>query len=272
MTVLRGWSRGSLAGLAVVLLFGLAAALAPLIAPIDPLRVSESAFAGPGGRHLLGTDDLGKDIWSGLVWGARVSLLVGVLSALVATAVGVAVGAVAGYAGGATDAWLMRLTELFQVIPRFFLALVVIALFGAGLGNVVAVIALLSWPPTARSIRAEFLKLKEVEFVQAARVVGAPPTRIVLREILPAAIAPAIVLGSLGVAQAILLEAGLSFLGLGDPNSASWGLMLNNAQRFLRQSPWLAVPPGLAICLTVLAFNLVGDGLTDVLNPRLRER
>ncbi len=265
-------SRPGLLGLGAVVLLTAAAAAAPLLALHDPLRTSAAAFRPPGAGAPLGTDNLGRDVWSGVVYGARVSLLVGVLAALTSTVVGIAVGAAAGYAGGRADAWLMRGAELFQTIPQFFLALLIVALVGRGLEKVILVLGLLGWPLTARLVRAEFLSLKEREFVEASRAVGMPGWRIALQVILPNALPPAIVAASLGVAEAILLEAGLSFFGLGDPNLVSWGTMLQNAQGYLRRAWWMAVFPGLAIFLAVFAFNLLGDGLNDALNPRLRER
>lgn len=262
-------NRAGLVGLLAVLGLGTVALSAPVLALRDPLRVSASAFLAPGGPAFLGTDNLGRDIWSGVVHGARVSLLVGCLAALTSTLIGVAIGCVAGFYGGAPDAILMRLTELFQTIPQFFLALVIIALAGPGLGKVIFVIGILGWPLTARLVRAEFLSLKGREFVEAARALGMGDLRMILRVILPNALPPIIVTASLEVARAILLEAGLSFFGLGDPNFVSWGTMLNNAQGFLRRAWWMSVFPGMAIFTAVLAFNLFGDGLNDALNPRL---
>lgn len=265
-------NRAALCGLACILGLAAAALAAPLLAGHHPLRVSRSPFLPPGAAHLMGTDNLGRDVFAGVVHGARVSLLVGLLAAATATIIGVLVGAAAGYFGGAGDHTLMRVTELFQVLPRFFLALLIIALFGSGIGKVILVIGLLSWPPMARLVRAEFLTLKQREFVDAARAVGLGHLRIGLGEILPNALPPAIVAGSLDVAQAILLEASLSFFGLGDPNLVSWGGMLQAAQAFLRRAWWMSVFPGAAISVTVLSFNLFGDGLNDALNPRLKER
>jgi peptide/nickel transport system permease protein len=197
---------------------------------------------------------------------------VGVLAAGFAALIGVAIGAAAGAAGGRVDAVLMRLSDLLQTIPQFFLALLIVALAGRGLWKIVAVLAILGWPLTARLVRAEFLSLREREFVEAARALGMSDLRIAVVVMLPNAIPPAIVAATLGVAEAVLLEAGLSFFGLGDPNLMSWGLMLQNAQGFLRRAWWMAVFPGLAIFTAVLAFNLFGDGLSDALNPRLRQR
>lgn len=265
-------SRPAVAGLAMVLLLLAAALLAPALSPRPPLETSAAAFRPPGGGGAMGTDNLGRDIWSGLLHGARVSLMVGVLSAAFAALVGVTVGTAAGALGGRADAWLMRLSDLMQTIPQFFLALLIVALAGRGLWKIIGVLALLGWPLTARLVRAEFLSLREREFVEAARALGMAEFRIAVLVILPNALAPAIVAATLGVAEAVLLESGLSFFGLGDPNLMSWGLMLQNAQGFLRRAWWMAVFPGLAIFAAVLAFNLFGDGLNDALNPRLRQR
>lgn len=265
-------SRPGLVGIALVLLLTAVALAAPLLAARDPLHTSLASFRRPGVDGLLGTDNLGRDVWSGVIYGARVSLLVGVLGATISAIVGIAVGAAAGYSGGLADACLMRATELFQTIPKFFLAVVVVALIGRGVDKLILVLGLLGWPLIARLVRAEFLKLKEQEFVEAARALGEPPWRITLRVILPNALPPAVVAVTLGVAEVILLEAGLSFFGLGDPNLISWGLMLQNAQGYMRRAWWMAVFPGMAITMAVFGFNLLGDGLNDAMNPRLRSR
>lgn len=264
-------NRLAVAGLIVTSSFVVLALVAPLVSPYDPQRMVGSTFDYPSGEHPLGTDDLGRDLYSGVLHGARISLLVGFLAAATSILIGVIIGALSGYYGGKTDDLLMRIVELFLVIPRFFLALILVALFGSSLWNVILVIGILSWPGTARLVRAEFLSLKEREFVEAARALGAGNRNLMLDEILPNASSPIIVNGSLEVARAILLEAGLSFLGLGDPTLPSWGAMLSNAQTFVRQAWWMAVFPGLSIFLVVLGLNLVGDGLNDALNPRLRE-
>lgn len=264
--------RGAVAGGAALALVAAAAVLAPWIAPHDPRSLAGAPFVSPGARFWLGTDNLGRDVLSEILHGARISLAVGVLAAASSTLIGVAVGAVAGFFGGGTDAALMRTAEFFQIVPRFFLALVIIALSGPGLAKIIVVIAVLGWPAVARLVRGEFLRLRTYEFVEAARAVGASPLLIIVREILPNAIAPAVVAGSLDVAQAILLEAGLSFFGLGDPNHVSWGTMINTAQAFLGEAWWLSTFPGLAILVSVLSVNLVGDGLNDALNPRAAQR
>jgi peptide/nickel transport system permease protein len=255
-------------GLFVVLVFFTMAALSPWLAPFQPLSIGRDSFRPPDSTYLLGTDDLGRDLLSGVLWGARVSLLVGLLAALTSTLIGLIVGSASGYYGGWADDLLMRLTEFFLVIPRFFLALIIVALFGSSIWNIIFVIGILSWPATARLVRAEFLSLREKEFVEGVRAIGAPDRRIILRHMLPNAGPPIVISGSLQIARAILMEAGLSFLGLGDPNQMSWGIMLYNAQRFLRHAWWTATFPGLAIFFIVMGFNLVGDGLNDALNPK----
>jgi len=259
-------------GLAVVGVLLLVALLAPWIAPTDPFTTSRAALQPPGTPgHLLGTDHLGRDVLSGIIWGARVSLVVGLAAAFTATVIGILVGAVAGYVGGWADELLMRVTELFQIIPRFVLALIVVAFFGSGLVNLILVIGILSWPQTARLVRSQFLRHRTLPYVDGARVVGMRAWRIIFVEILPNVLAPVIVVASLDIAQAILLEASLGFFGLGDPNLRSWGGMLNTAQQYVRIAWWMSVFPGLAISLAVLGFNLVGDGLNEATDPRLRE-
>jgi peptide/nickel transport system permease protein len=263
-------SRRAVVALGVLLLTFSLALAAPLVTAYDPLVGSADALLPPlTPGHPMGTDHLGRDVWSQLVYGARVSLAVGLLAALSATLLGTAVGAAAGYAGGWPDGVLMRGAEFFQTLPRLVLALIVVALFGAGVGRLILVIAILSWPQTARVVRASVLSLREAPFVDAARVGGMGAGAIVASEILPNALAPIVVTGSLDVATAILLEAALGFFGLGDPNRVSWGSMLNQAQAYLRQAWWMAVFPGLAISFVVLSFNVVGDSLNEALNPRL---
>ncbi len=261
-------NRAAVFGLYVVLVFLVMAVVSPWLAPFQPLSIGKDSFRPPDSTYLLGTDDLGRDLLSGVLWGARISLLVGLLAAFTSTLIGVIVGSTSGYYGGWADDLLMRLTEFFLVIPRFFLALIIVALFGNSIWNIIFVIGILSWPVTARLVRAEFLSLREKEFVEGVRAIGAPDRRIILRHMLPNAGAPIVISGSLQIARAILMEAGLSFLGLGDPNRMSWGVMLYNAQRFLRHAWWTATFPGLAIFFIVMGFNLVGDGLNDALNPK----
>jgi peptide/nickel transport system permease protein len=266
-------SRSGLAGLGIVCGFILLALLAGGITSFSSLETKNGMpFEPPGAVHYFGTDDLGRDVFSGVVYGARVSLAVGFLAAVTSAMIGVLMGALAGYFGGWLDDLLMRIAEMFMVVPVFVLALLLVALFGPSIINVVVVISILSWPGTARLVRAEFLTLKHRDFVEAARSLSAGHLDIIFSEILPNALAPVIITASLQVASAILIEAGLSFLGFGDPNTVSWGLMLFWAQNFIRRAPWMAIFPGLAISLATLGFNLIGDALNDALNPRLKER
>jgi peptide/nickel transport system permease protein len=266
-------NRGAAVGLAVLALVGVAAATAGLLFPYSPWDMRGAPFMPPGEMEfLLGSDSLGRDVAAGIAYGARVSLLIGAVSTVVAVLLGITLGAVAGYAGGVVDDAIMRFTEFFQTVPSFMLAVVLVAIFSPSIGSIVAAIAIVSWPPVARVIRAEFLSLRSREFVHAAVVLGRSRTAIVFRVILPNALSPIIVLASLMVASAILLESGLSFLGLGDPNLISWGFMIGAGRSVIRIAWWMSVFPGIAIFLTVLALNLVGEGLSDALNPRLARR
>jgi peptide/nickel transport system permease protein len=261
-------SPGGAVGAALTVLLVVVGLAAPLLAPYDPFSVDGPTLSSPSGAHPLGTDALGRDLLSGIIWGARTSLLVAAAVAGLVSLIGTAVGLTSGYAGGWVDDVLMRVTEAFQVLPRFFLALVVIAFFGPGLDRLILVLGVTSWPLLARVIRAEVLALRSREFVEAARVHGASRRRILVREILPNAVPPAIALLGLVVAQVILIEAGLGFLGLGDPNVVSWGALSSEAQQFLRVAWWLSLFPGLAILLAVLGLNLLGDALTEVVTGR----
>jgi peptide/nickel transport system permease protein len=255
--------------IAILLLIVSLAIFAPWVTRTHPLDGGLDSLLPPGSPlHWLGTDDLGRDIWTRVVYGTRISLLVGVASAALAALIGVLVGALAGYYGGWLDTTLMRIAEFFQTLPRFVLALIVIALFGASVGKMILVIAVLSWPQLARVVRATVASLNQSQFVDAARVAGMGSGAIILREILPNVAAPIVVIGSLDIAAAILIEASLSFFGLGDPNQVSWGAMLNDAQQYLRSAWWMSAFPGMGIALTVLSFNLLGDALNDALNPR----
>lgn len=255
-----------------ILIFIVVAMCASWISPYDPLALGNEPFLPPQRDHLMGTDDLGRDTFSRVLYGTQVSLMVGFLAAATSLIIGTAVGSVSGYFGGLADDVLMRATEYVLVIPRFFLALLIVALLGTGITKIILVIGFLSWPEIARVVRAQFLTFKEREFVLAARAMGMKDWKIIFSEILPNAIPPAIVVGSFLVARAILLEAGLSFLGLGDPNLISWGMLLSDAQERIWYSMWLAIFPGLVISLLVLSINLFGDGVNDVLNPKLKEK
>jgi peptide/nickel transport system permease protein len=266
----RGSAIGKAAGLALTAAAILLAALAGAIAPPDPFAAVGEPLASPSRAHPLGTDDLGRDLLSGVAHGARTSLLVVAGVMVIAALIGVAVGAVAGASSDPLDDALMRATEFVQVVPRFFLAVVVIALFGAGLDRLILVLGLTSWPPIARIVRAETLSLMRREFVEAARALGASGARVVSAHVLPNALPPAVVAISVNAGGVILLEAGLSFIGLGDPHAMSWGYLANNGQRFLRVAWWMSVFPGAAIALAILGVNLLGDAVNDWLDPRRR--
>ena len=258
-------------GLILLLIAVCVAVFGPMLFPNSPWRMAQRPFLPPFTNPMvtLGTDALGRDIFAGLIYGARVSLLVGLVSTTVALTIGVPVGAIAGYFGGRVDDLMMRLTEFFQTIPSFALAIVLVAILQPSIYSIVGAIAIVSWPPVARLVRGEVLSLRTREYVQAAVVTGQSNSWIIWREILPNTISPIIVLASLMVANAILLESSLSFLGLGDPNLMSWGYMVGAGRTVIRQAWWITVFPGIAILLSVLAMNLIGEGLNDALNPRL---
>ena len=262
--------RSGAGGVGVVLTVGLLAIalLAPRIAPADPFASVGPPLSTPTLSHPMGTDDLGRDLLSGVAYGIRTSLGLALVVSVLTGVIGVVVGALAAWEGGRVDDALMRFTEFVQVVPRFFLAVLVIALFGGGLDRLAVLLALTSWPWMARVVRADVMSLKQREFVEAARSLGAGRLRILLREVLPNALPSVVVAVSLNAAGVILVEAGLSFLGLGDPDVISLGYLANNAQRFLRVAWWMAAFPGAAIALAVLSLNLLGDGLNDVLSPR----
>jgi peptide/nickel transport system permease protein len=266
-------NRGALIGIAILLVIVAVAVLAPLIYPTSPWRMVNRPFIAPFAleRAPLGTDALGRDILAGLVHGSRVSLLIGLVSTLAALLVGVPVGAAAGYFGGWADNVLMRLTEFFQTIPSFALAIVVVSLLQPSVASIVLAIAIVSWPPVARMVRGEVLSLRSREYVQAAIVTGQPAVKVILTEVLPNVASPIIVLASLMTATAILLESSLSFLGLGDPNIMSWGYMVGAGRTRVLEQWWISFIPGAAIFVTVLALNLVGEGLNDALNPTLKK-
>lgn len=263
-------NRGAVLGLLILVLVMVLVVFGPWLAPNDPWDMVSLPFVPPLTEPglPLGTDTLGRDVWAGIVAGARVSMLIGLVSTVAALGIGVTIGAIAGYFGGWIDSALMRFTELFQSIPSFALAIVLVAIFEPSVASIVTAIALVSWPPVARLVRGEFLSLRQRDFVSAALLSGQSTPRIILTQILPNAASPIIVMASLMIATAILLESSLSFLGLGDPNQMSWGYMIGTARTVLRQAWWMAVFPGLAILLTVLALNLVGEGLNDGLNAR----
>jgi len=240
---------------------------------MDPNRYDvKKILDAPSGLHPLGTDQLGRDVLSRMLYGARVSLAVGFVSVGIATAIGIALGSLAGYHGGMTDAMVMRLVDLMLVFPRFFLLLAVLGFLRPSIWTIMAVIGLTGWMSVARLVRAEFLSLREREFVLWSQSIGASAFRIIWRHILPNAIAPVLVAITLGVPAAILAESGLSFLGLGvQPPHATWGNILSEGKDAIEIGWWLSVYPGLAILVTVLAYNLLGEGIRDALDPRLRQ-
>ncbi|MGU3576547.1 ABC transporter permease [Brucellaceae bacterium C25G] len=276
MEILKRFSQnyGAVIGVIILGLIIFMAITAPYFFPGNPWRSVAMPLLRPmeNPHYLLGTDMLGRDIAAGIAHGAKVSLLIGVVSTLVAVLIGVTIGAIAGFYGGRIDDLMMRFTEFFQVIPAFAMAVVLVAIFTPNITSITLAIAVVSWPSVARLVRAEFLSLREREFVQAAIVIGQSGTRIILTQILPNAISPIIVTASLMIATAILTESALSFLGLGDRNMMSWGFMIGAARTMLREAWWMSFFPGVAILLTVLAINLIGEGINDLMNPHLRGR
>lgn len=266
-------NRSAIFGLTILLLILVMAITAPLFFPADPFSLVGASMSAPGENgFLLGSDSLGRDVAAGIAHGAKTSLLIGLLATLVAVFIGVLMGALAGYYGGIVDNLLMRTTEMFQTIPSFIFAILLVAIMKPSINSIVIAIAVVSWPAVARLVRGEFLSLRNREFVQACHTLGMGDLRIMLGEILPNCLSPIIVIGSLMVATAILIESGLAFLGLGDPNIMSWGFQVGAGRTLLRSAWWVCTFPGIAILLTVLAINLVGEGLNDALNPRLRDR
>jgi peptide/nickel transport system permease protein len=268
------WRRSplSVAGLILIAMLILVAVSAPLIAPADPLKqVLSTRLKPPSAAHWLGTDQLGRDVLSRMIYGARISLLIGTVVVGLAGTLGTFVGLVAGYTGGWLDEGLMRLTDIFFAFPSLILAMAISGALGPSLTNAMIAIAVVSWPVYARLVRAQVLSLREREFVEAARGLGASPRQIVWKHILPNTLAPILVQASFDMGGAILTAAGLSFIGFGaQPPTAEWGVMISEGRNYIVTQPWLSLFPGLAILLTVAAFNLIGDGLRDALDPRLR--
>ena len=258
----------SLLWLAFIMLVAIAA---PIIAPGSPFAIVAKPFAPPLGDFLFGTDSLGRDLTAGLIHGARTSLLIAIMATLAAVAFGTLAGSVAGFYGGFIDDLMMRITEFFQTIPSFIFAIVLVAILAPSGTSVVIAIATVSWPPIARVVRGEVLTLKSREYVQAAILAGQRDMAILFGQVLPNTLSPLIVTGSLLVANAILIESALSFLGLGAPNLMSWGFQIGAGRPFLRDAWWLVTVPGVAILFTVLSINLAGEGLNDAPNPRLRD-
>lgn len=256
-------TRGAAFGLAVLGALALVAAAAPWLAPVDPFTVTTAALSAPSVTHPFGTDDLGRDVYAGVVRGASNSLVVGFTAAAGATVIGVLIGALGGMCGGAIDAVAMRITELVQAVPRFFVVVLIVSLFGGRLWLIVLVIGLTSWPATAQVFRAQVMAVTTREYVLAARAAGAGELSVFLRHVLPATSSVTAAQVSYQTGGAILAEAGLSFLGLGDPTVMSWGTLLGAAHHTVRDAWWIAVFPGLAVTSTVLACNLLSDGLVE---------
>jgi ABC-type dipeptide/oligopeptide/nickel transport system permease subunit len=291
--LLQGWyrlrrNRNGMLGLILVCLVALVAVLAPLISPYDPNDQSAMLHFGaqtpPSWHHWLGTDRSGYDVLSRVIYGAPTALFVGLGAMAIAALIGISIGGIAGYFGGLVDELLMRLTEFFLVIPVFVMILAVVRMFGVvvvgtvleripylNLTTIIVLLGLFGWPPLARLARAEFLRLKEMEFVEAARCIGVRPRDIIVRHILPNALPSLVVVVALGIGGAILSESMISFLGFGDPKAVSWGQLLFFNYQVLKVAPWAVLAPGLAVFVTVLGFNLLADGLSDAFNPRLKQ-
>lgn len=272
----RHFSRNpvALVGLLVIAAFYLIALLAPLIAPYDPIAqhdIARTGYLPPSGDYWLGTDRFGRDVLSRILYGARISLAIAFVATAISITLGTLIGAVAGYFGGKIDAALMRFTDMVLAFPRLVLLIMIVALFSPSIAVIVGVLGLTQWPSTTRIVRGDVLSLREREFIHAARALGFSRARIVLRHLIPNVLAPVIVAATLGIGNTIVLEAGLSFLGLGVPApTPTWGNMVAEGRDNLLGAWWVATFPGLTIVFVVLAFNLVGDGLRDALDPRLR--
>jgi peptide/nickel transport system permease protein len=271
----RAWRRlrqrkGAMVGLVLVVFFVALAVFAPWISPYDPLATSWSAVRkAPSMAHWFGTDDIGRDVLARVIWGARASLLAGVVSVCIALSVGVPLGLAAGYLGGWMDMLISRCTDAMLACPFLILAIALAAFLGPSLTNAMIAIGIAATPVFIRITRAQVLSIKVEDYVEAARAVGNPPLRIALRHIFPNVVPPIIVQATLAIAAAVIAEASLSFLGLGQqPPAPSWGSMLNVAKNFVENAPWMAIWPGVSIFLLVLSFNLLGDGLRDALDPR----
>lgn len=260
-------------GSLLLLVIVLVSVAGPWLYQADPFEIKWAPLTPPGTSDAwLGTDYLGRDVLTTLIYGGRTTLVVGGVAALLSVVIGITLGAFAGFYGGRIDAVLMRITEFFQVLPALLFAMVLVTLFSPTLFTITLAIGIVSWTGTARLTRAEFMKYRGLDFVRAERAIGAGDARIIWRVILPNALPPLIVSATLAIGAAILFQAGLSFLGLGDPNEMSWGLMIGSSRQYVLSCWWAVAFPGLAIFLTVLAVSLIGDGLNDALNPKLRER
>jgi peptide/nickel transport system permease protein len=264
----------ALVGGTILIVMAIAALLAPFLFPEGPWPSVGAPYTPPFESLALpfGTDTLGRNVTAGMFYGARVSLTIAIISTIAALSIGIMVGATAGYAQGWVDDVLMRVTEIFQTIPNFIFVIVLVVIFKPSIAAIIGAIAIVSWPPIARLVRAEFMSLRSREFVLSCRLVGVPTLKIIFAEMLPNCLSPVIVASSIMVATAVLLEAGLSFLGLGDPNVISWGTMVAIGRPALRTAPYLSIFPGIAIFLAVIAINFVGETLNEVLDPRRSQR
>ncbi|MGB0412053.1 MAG: ABC transporter permease [Pikeienuella sp.] len=266
-------NHAAVVGLIILALITFGAIFGPMLYPTDPFEMVWAPFSPPGQEgFMLGTDYLGRDLVAMILNGARVSLVIGLSAAVVTILIGVTVGALAGFYGGYVEEILMRITEFFQVLPTLLFSMVIVALFGASLPIITLAIGVVSWTAVARITRSEFLRIRELEYVLASRASGAKNMKLIFRVILPNALPPIIVQSALMVGSAILFEAGLSFLGLTDPNVVSWGQIIGSNRQYILDASYTVTIPGLAIFVTVLAISLVGDGLNDALNPKLRQR
>ena len=266
-------NHAAMVGLALLILIVLGAIFGPYLYPGEPFEMVWAPFSPPGvDGFLLGTDYLGRDLLAQIIHGARVTLIIGLSAAIVTVVIGVTIGALAGFYRGAVEEALMRFTEFFQVLPTLLFSMVIVALFGASLPMITFAIGVVSWTAVARITRSEFLRIRELEYVMASRASGASNMKLMFKVILPNALPPIIVQSALMVGSAILFEAGLSFLGLTDPNVVSWGQIIGSNRQYILESSFTVTIPGLAIFITVLAISLVGDGLNDALNPKLRKR
>jgi len=263
-------NRPAVAGLVILIAVVTIALIAPLLYAQSPFSLVGKPFQPPFGDYLFGTDQLGRDVTAEVLLGARTTLAIGLVATTIAVLVGMTIGGLAGYHGGRVDALLMRFTEIFQTIPFFLFAILLVAVLTPSIRNVILAIAVVSWPPMARLARSEFLAVRNREFILACESMGMTHARIILLHVLPNTLSAIIVTGSLMVATAILIESGLSFLGLSDPNTMSWGYIIGEGRTALRTAWWVCTIPGIAILVTVMAINLVGEGLNDALNPRLR--
>jgi len=261
---LRRFPTSAKVGAVLLLLVVFGVVFAPLLTPDDPMALG-TPFQTFDWTHPMGTDDIGRDVFARVLYGGRISLTVGLFSALIAVGLGLFVGLASGFSGGLVDEALMRVTEMFQIVPRLLVTIVVVTMVGGSIANVIFVIGILAWPPTARIIRSQVIVVRHEEFISAAILSGASYWRLVFRHILPNVLPFLLVSASMQVASAILSEAALSFLGLGDPSLPSWGQMLQQSQGFLRQAWWMSVFPGLALAITILALNLLGDGTSSKL-------